>query len=448
MKPKSPLVLLLSLSHLCAFDYKIGGRIGSFSRIGFNNSQINSDKGIYPTGSYVTAVGALQIDANLLPESMGAHKLSAGLGGELGGLAFDSTRTLIDQSDPNAGFQPASWYYMGRWQGYLMDAPWHKSRYGNNVNTRNYVLYSAYISYSYKNIVGFNVGRYRSRALFLSGYNQGFECFVRKGAWRLEWFSSYGRGRANLQYIRDFYAPVQYRYPDGRRINYGMHAINLFWSRKSWDIQAFLWFYPKDFSAPEGQISYDTKQNLGTWRIQNHFYLWFPIYSHALASTYWRGNLIGRFTASFLFQQNFLISNYHFGWSLYKNFGNANARIARFGTPINYDTKDNTPYEGRLDNLYNSNAITIVARGGGTYKKFSWEVLGRLTYSPRANEESLGLTCFYNITKSIRAMLRVNYYEVSMHRGYKVGYFGAPNLDFAPTTQDRSYVMTSISYKM
>ncbi|WP_104708717.1 outer membrane family protein [Helicobacter felis] len=433
---------------LLAFDYKISGRVGSLSRIGFNHSAINSDKGIYPTGTYVTAVGALQIDVNLLPKSVSAHKLSAGLGGELGGLAFDSTKTLIDQSKPNAGFQPANWYYIGRWQGYLMNAPWHRSFYGNSINTRDYILYSAYMSYSYKDIAGCQAGRYRSHALFLSGYNQGFECFVQKGGWHLEWFSTYGRGRASLQYIRDFYAPVQYRYANGARTNYGMHAIDLRWHQKSWDVRAFLWFYPKNFAAPGGQISYDTQGKLGNWRIQTHFYWWLPIYNRALSHTYWRSSLINHISASLLMQQNFFIRKHHFGWSVYKNFGNANAQVARFGTPIKYDTKDNTPYEGRLDNLYNSNALTLVARGGGTYTKFSWELLGRLTYSPRANEESLGLTCFYNMNKHVRMMLRFNYYEVSTHRGYKVGDFGAPNLSFAPTTQDRSYMMTSIRYQL
>ncbi|BDR27401.1 hypothetical protein HSHS1_01620 [Helicobacter suis HS1] len=84
--------------------------MGSFSRIGFNNAPINSDKGLYPTGSYVTTIGALQVDANLLPKSISAHKLSIGLGGEIGGLAYDSTRALIDQSAPNSGLQPANWY--------------------------------------------------------------------------------------------------------------------------------------------------------------------------------------------------------------------------------------------------------------------------------------------------------------------------------------------------
>ncbi|WQS36046.1 outer membrane family protein [Helicobacter pylori] len=39
---------------LSAFEYQISARVGSFSRIAFNQSVINSKKGIYPTGSYVT----------------------------------------------------------------------------------------------------------------------------------------------------------------------------------------------------------------------------------------------------------------------------------------------------------------------------------------------------------------------------------------------------------
>ncbi|NHB04364.1 hypothetical protein EWZ78_05100 [Helicobacter pylori] len=52
---------------LSAFEYQVSTRVGSFSRIALNQSIINSKKGIYPTGSYVTTTGALQIDSSLLP---------------------------------------------------------------------------------------------------------------------------------------------------------------------------------------------------------------------------------------------------------------------------------------------------------------------------------------------------------------------------------------------
>lgn len=93
---------------LNAFEYQISARVGSFSRIAFNQSIINSKKGIYPTGSYVTTTGALQVDSSLLPKGIENHKLGFGVGGEIGVLAYDSTKFLIDEANPKAGFQPAN----------------------------------------------------------------------------------------------------------------------------------------------------------------------------------------------------------------------------------------------------------------------------------------------------------------------------------------------------
>ncbi|OPG36639.1 hypothetical protein BGL64_01940 [Helicobacter pylori] len=46
---------------LSAFEYQVSARVGSFSRIAFNQSIINSKKGIYPTGSYVTTTGLYKL---------------------------------------------------------------------------------------------------------------------------------------------------------------------------------------------------------------------------------------------------------------------------------------------------------------------------------------------------------------------------------------------------
>ncbi|WP_407645771.1 outer membrane family protein [Helicobacter bizzozeronii] len=443
-------ILWVGLGYLHAFDYQLGGKAGSFSRIGFNNTPINSQKGLYPTGSYVTAVGALQIDANLLPKWVSDHKLRAGIGGELGGLAYDSTKTLRDTSGIDPGYQPANWYYMGRWEGYLMDAPWTKTpyaRYQDSVHAKNYILYNLYLDYSYKDIFGIKLGRYKSNALFLRGYNQGFEVFFKWSHFKFEWFSTYGRGLANIQFIRNFYAPVSYQYPDGRRFNYGMHAFSVTWKSKHFLLMPFIWFYPKNFNAPGFQANADF--SFSNWGVSTQVYAWFPIYSATLAKTYYRGDLIGRDTASLLVRQRFDIKNYHVGWLVYKNFGNANAQLGWNGSPIPFDTTDDTPYEDAYTNLYNANSLTIAGIVGGKIKQFSWQLLGKLTYSPRADSQSLGLTLEYHLTKRINFMVRLNGYQVVMHRGYKVGYFHAGyNPKFAPTTQDRSYLMTSMSYDL
>ncbi len=73
--------LALHGAFLSAFEYQVSARVGSFSRIAFNQSVINSKKGIYPTGSYVTTTGALQFDFSLLPKRVESHKLGFGVGG-------------------------------------------------------------------------------------------------------------------------------------------------------------------------------------------------------------------------------------------------------------------------------------------------------------------------------------------------------------------------------
>lgn len=159
-------LLALNGVFLNAFEYQISARVGSFSRIAFNQSVINSKKGIYPTGSYVTTTGALQVDSSLLPKGIENHKLGFGVGGEIGSLAYDSTKFLIDEADPKAGFQPANWYYMGRWEGYLMQHSQNWTREQKAQNARPYVLYNLYLDYQYKDIFGIKLGRYPSKALF------------------------------------------------------------------------------------------------------------------------------------------------------------------------------------------------------------------------------------------------------------------------------------------
>ncbi len=131
------------------------------------------------------------------------------------------------------------------------------------------MLYNLYLDYQYKDIFGIKLGRYPSKALFLSGFNQGFELFYRWKKFRIEWFSTFGRALANEQSIRDFYAPVNYK----QKTNYGMHNLNLIYENKYIRVAPFIWFYPKNFNAPGFEITHDTKSYWKSgWRIQTTFY--------------------------------------------------------------------------------------------------------------------------------------------------------------------------------
>ncbi len=86
-------VLSLSAS-LQAFDYKIEVLAESFSKVGFNKKKIDIARGIYPTETFVTAVGQGNIYADFLSKDLKdqGHVLEGKVGGTIGGVAYDSTK--------------------------------------------------------------------------------------------------------------------------------------------------------------------------------------------------------------------------------------------------------------------------------------------------------------------------------------------------------------------
>ncbi|PUD28196.1 hypothetical protein C2S08_00975, partial [Helicobacter pylori] len=202
---------------------------------------------------------------------------------------------------------------------------------------------------------------------------------------------------------------------------------------------------------PGFEITHDTKSYWKSlWRIQTTFYAWFPFYSDYLSKDYYRAALIGKKSTSLFVFQRVNFRSYRFGWSVYKNFGNASVQLGWNGSPADpfYDTKDDTPYEDAYSNFYNANSITINAFIGKSVKNLLVQLYGKLTYSPRADAQSLGVTLKYNFKKHIYFMLMVNGYQITMHKGYKVGFFTSGyNPDFAQTIQNRSYFMSSMSYR-
>ncbi|MCH4602655.1 outer membrane family protein, partial [Helicobacter pylori] len=81
-------LLFLFSSQAQAFDLgkiaKIKAGAESFSKVGFNNKPINTNKGLYPTETFMTIMAYMQVDfTELLPKSATAngHHLDGSLGG-------------------------------------------------------------------------------------------------------------------------------------------------------------------------------------------------------------------------------------------------------------------------------------------------------------------------------------------------------------------------------
>ncbi len=440
------ILCLQTSSH--AFDYKFSGVAESFSKVGFNHSKLNSKEGIFPTATFVTATIKLQVDSNLLPKKIEKHSLKIGVGGILGGLAYDSTKTLIDQAT-NQVYGSEIYNFIGRWWGFLGNAPWRNSRIETNAHTRNYVLYNSYLFYSYRDKFHIKLGRYLSNMDFMSSYTQGFEVdYQIHSKMALKWFSSFGRALAFGQWIRDWYAPIVTE--DGRKkVDDGIHAAQINFSNKHVQITPFVYFSPKTYEAPGIKIHIDSNPNfkgLGL-RAQTLINAIFPIYAKDLYNVYWRNSKIGEWGSSLLIHQRFDYNEFNFGFGYYQNFGNANARIGWYGNPIPINIRNNSVYVGVFSNIFAPNSFSGYVFGGGVYRRFLWGILGRYTHSTRANEREINLNLGYRWSPSFNIDVNLEYYVVSMHTGYKTNNFTSPfNKAFKANTQDRSNIMISLKF--
>ncbi|PAF46856.1 hypothetical protein BKH46_06010 [Helicobacter sp. 12S02634-8] len=427
----------------------MSGKAESFSKFGFNHTPINSTKGKYPTESFVTAVGALQIDLDLLSKLSTEHKLTAGLGGMIGGLAYDSTRNLIDQATGKP-YGSTIYNYIGYWATYNGTADWSSSNAGMANHARNYVIYNAFLNYDYAGIFGIKGGRYESSAEFSSGFTEGFETYVKFSEFKLWWFSSYGRGFAYDEWLYDFYAPKTYTTPSGKTINLGIHAFKATWQHGGFRLSPFIYFSPKTYTAPSIEIGYDTNPDFnGTgFRSQTTVYGLFPFFDPRLWEVSRYGNPTGRNGQTLLIKQRFDINNYNLGGGIYKNFGNANAQVGTYGNPIGIDFWTASVYDigSSLSDIMGEDAFTAFLYGGGVHGKFVWGLLGRVTTSKRSDEQSLAVNVAYDFTRNFSAGLKLEYYNDITHAGYKVG--SNSRVPGQPQdTSDRSHMMTFLRTK-
>ncbi|PAF46774.1 hypothetical protein BKH46_06015 [Helicobacter sp. 12S02634-8] len=459
-------ISMLVLTNMYGFDYKVSGSAINFSKFGFNNSKIDAKKGQYPTESFVNMTGTMQIDAQLF------NGLSAGLGGAVGGQAYDSTKFAKDVNGNLATPYGLGYEYMGEWNG------WFPNYYTNATsrNAKNYIIYNAYLDYKYGDMFHIIVGRYKSDMDWFYQYTEGAKATLKLADFTFYAFTSWGRGIADGQWLYNFY----------REKYYGVHALGVTYNHKGITAEPFVWFSPETFTAPGVKLIYDTNPNFGgdgfrskttfigmyVYQAQNSKY---GRYAPARYNTWdpyldggkWKG-LQGPGGGTILLKQEFDLNNYNFGGGIYLNIGNPNQNIGTYGNPIGVeqwtDTIYNIGYAG-INNITAADAFTAFLKGGASYGQFSWDIVGRVTTAPRANEQSLALYLDYQFTHHIQAGIKLEYFNSATNAGYNpgAGYLDSNGSVIDPATgvadanagsygiahtiiQDRSHIMTHISY--
>ncbi len=444
-----------------ALDYQIHGGVELFSKVGFNNNNINVAKNIYPTESFVTMAGSVTLDMQFLPQSavQKGHTLNTAIGFALAGAPYDSTK-----------FAPGGtqlFNYVGYNAGYF------GTGMQNNQNIY-FLLHNAYVDYNYKNPDGtssfeFKGGRYLSSAQFHSGYTQGFEFNYRNKGLNLWWFSSWGRAFAFGEWFYEWYA-VKSVFEGGKNRSYGIHAFKPSYTfENGLYVSPFVYFSPKTFTTPILELGYDTNAKFKSapdagYRSKTQLLYMHSFWNERLWDSYRYAALRGKGGDTLALIQTFYINNYNVGFGYYGNFGNANADFGTYGNAfLPFDFWTNTVYDigAAINNAVTRDAQTGYIFGGGVHGNFSWNLLGRATWSPRADEQSVILTLDYALTERIKLWLALQWQLVTTHAGYVItsnnglDYRNVAAGSFAGTSyqklskdsaQDRSGAFLSISY--
>ncbi|PAF48364.1 hypothetical protein BKH46_00125 [Helicobacter sp. 12S02634-8] len=416
-------ILLLTcwgLAPLFGFDFQVSGQASSFSKIGFDTRKYNPQKGVYPTESYATMLGELDLHLNL------ANHLNITLGGMINTIVYDST---IYQSG-----EPLASAYIGYWATHS----------GQDLKDPRFAMvHNAYISYEYNDMFGFKAGRYETQGYdWFSAFNQGGEAYVKlydTKAWIL--FSD-----ARASAYNDWFWPYGRYYTSGAPLI----AEGIIYTKNGWSISPYIYHILENMNAPGFNISFDSNPDFASegFRSSTTLVALFPFYQGVSASS--RDTIVfnqplGKSAQTLFIKQHFDINNYHFGAIIYKNFGNANGKIGIYGDPITYNIWTGSIYDlgTSLSNMVGKDALSGFLYVGAHYQSFKWQLLGRLTTSPRADEQSLALYLSYVFDKHISTGLKIEYFKDTTHKGYTIG--TGPILQ-NNNTSDRSHMMMHITY--
>ena len=389
----------LLTSSLNAFDYKVSGSAESFTKWGFNNQRLDTANNQAPTESFTTLFAQPNLNADL-----GAG-FKAGLGGAIGGLAFDSTRN--DPLVSNIG-SPVVTAYFG--------TAWDKER------VQNYMVQNAFLEYSYGENVYLKAGRYESGKVgeWFSGYTQGAEGYFQAGGVKLWGFLSNRRAFAYDQWFNDFYR-VLGTYAGGATRN--IYAAGLDFSSSGLTLSAFSYYTPGVYTAPGASITFDSnpsKEAQGFKSLTKIRFLAPVADSSRIGYAGARWGEVEKHSYTLHIEQKFEINMFFFGAGYYQNFGNASELIGRWGNPLSLDIWTGSAYDigQALNDIIGRNAVTGYGFLGANYGNFDWKILGRGTNSPRSAEQSVAFILNYQIREDIAIGGKLEWFSDTTKAGY------------------------------
>lgn len=463
--------------------FTFNGSVESFSKVGFNRVKADVANNIYPTESFATIHGSFDTQFNIMSflSTDFISKFEIGLGAAATGMIWDSTlrdSLSISGSGLSTG-SGANNNYVGYWAGFLGD--------GSPYN-HYFVFKNAYVDLQTK-YLNFKGGRYESSMDYHSAYTQGFnidstfafgdtDARPDNGV-KLWWFSSFGRAFAYSQWLYDFYAvKVSDSNGDGKDdTTYGIHAFGTdvtyggfsenedgYRYGDSIMVRPFMYFYPGIYESMGMKVVYENQFGNGIgFKITGQGFALHvdPKLTTAHNSNNKRyGQVVDEWSGNINLIAQANIYNYNVRVGYYQNFRAANSHFGTYGNPMGLDFWTAGVYDmgPSMNDIVGRHAVTGYFSGGGYhdffgYGTFSWDVLARITRSPRSDEESIALTLNLDFNNGLFVGTKIEWLNDTTHKGYNlvgtpngIGVANAKPLD-ASRTDDRSHAFFMLGYK-
>ncbi|MWV70667.1 outer membrane family protein [Helicobacter saguini] len=466
--------------------FTFSGQLSSFVKAGFNQARVDLARGIYPTESFATIFGQFNTHYNFLKfiENDYITRLNINVGASAAGLILDST--LRDGAPfAESGLSSGSGLnnnYIGGWQGFTFDLPGVSYPYKHN---RYFVVQDANIDFESKLgdgivaghdlILGLKAGRYASSMEYHSGHTQGFNLDLKFGYGdtdeneanyvKIWWFSSWGRALIDPEWLYDYFAPKS-TLINGKKIHLGIHALGLDYSYggvgesdsgeragSALLIRPFIYFYPGLYESIGLKAVYEDHfgNGFGYKATLQGFFL--HVHDEYVGGNNRRyDSVVDAESGNINAILQVFMYNYNARFGLYKNFGSGNSHFGTYGNPMGFDFWTGSVYDigPSISDVINREAITGYLSGGGSYNlkygTFSWDILARITRSPRSDEESVALTIKHAFKNNIGLGLKLEWFRDTTKAGYNPGAaLGGTPLS-AARTDDRSHAFIMFDY--
>ena len=387
------------------------------------NKNATTLAGSFPNNTYGYALGQINVGYKY-------NGFEVVLGGVGAGLTHDSTKGL-------------AFNHVGFWSGYMNE----NAAGASAANAHNLFVHNAYMRYQSENL-DLKLGRFKQENDdWIDVYAEGVNAIVRAGGFHLKLFGTSGLaivGNGWLMYYERLFS------------TYGILNAEVGYANEFVKFDAYVYYGNREYIAPGVNLeiyagdsdTFGSKTKLtalfpyhhkGMEGIRKHYFADFGDGD----SSGWNATLVARQDFDFL-------RHYNVALAVYKNIGNANARMGQPGNPLGLYTLDNSVYStgpalnalvapDAFSALFFSNITLNTAKAGD----FVFGLDGRYTTAPSAREHSLKAHIDWDIDSQLKLSLIATYYISTPLEVHWAINGAVPEVGKA---LDRSYVISQVSY--